>query len=251
MRTLRQKGIDAGYGHEPGFRWRGSEVTRLEGLSDAVFAFAVTLLVVSLEVPRTFDELLGVMSGFPAFGACFTLLFLIWHKHYVYFRRYGLQDTWTVTLTGALLFLVLFYIYPLKFMFTSLFQQMLGWGAHTPQVMPAIQAGQARALMLIYSAGFLGVFAVFVLMYLHAWRRRAALGLDAVEIFDTVSSIQHAGIFVGVAVLSIVLAAVLPQPLVGLAGWVYFLIGPAAAFQGSRRGRRRRRLESKAGAVTA
>jgi len=41
------------------------------------------------------------MSGFPAFGACFTLLFLIWHKHYVYFRRYGLQDTWTVTLTGA------------------------------------------------------------------------------------------------------------------------------------------------------
>lgn len=31
MRTLRQKGIDGGYGHEPGFRWRGSEVTRLEG----------------------------------------------------------------------------------------------------------------------------------------------------------------------------------------------------------------------------
>src|SRR6185295_9068019 len=165
--------------------------------------------------------------------------------------RYGLQDTWTVTLTGALLFLVLFYIYPLKFMFTSLFQQMLGWGAPTPQAMPAIQAGQARALMLIYSAGFLGVFAVFVLMYLHAWRRRAALGLDAVEIFDTVSSIQHAGIFVGVAVLSIVLTSVLPQALVGLAGWAYFLIGPAAALQGSRRGQRRRRLESKAGAVTA
>ena len=103
MRTLRQKGIDSEYGHEPGFRWRGSEVARLEGLSDAVFAFAVTLLVVSLEVPRTFDDLLGVMSGFPAFGACFTLLFMIWHKHYVYFRRYGLQDTWTTTLTDPAL----------------------------------------------------------------------------------------------------------------------------------------------------
>ena len=242
MRTLRQKGIDGGYGHEPGFRWRGSEVTRLEGLSDAVFAFAVTLLVVSLEVPRTFDDLLGVMSGFPAFGACFTLLFLIWHKHYVYFRRYGLQDTWTVTLTGALLFLVLFYTYPLKFLFTGLFRQILGWGTNGPHAMPALEAVQARPLMLVYSTGFLGVFLVFVLLYLHAWRRREELGLDAVETFDTVSSIQHSGIFVGVSLLSIVLAATLPPARIGLAGWIYFLIGPAAALQGRRRGARRRSL---------
>ena len=36
------------------FRWRGQEITRIEGLSDAVFAFAITLPVVSLEVPKTF-----------------------------------------------------------------------------------------------------------------------------------------------------------------------------------------------------
>jgi hypothetical protein len=40
------------------FRWRGGEISRIEGFSDAVFAFAVTLLVVSLEVPETFSELL-------------------------------------------------------------------------------------------------------------------------------------------------------------------------------------------------
>ena len=32
------------------------EITRLEGSSDAVFGFALTLLVVSLEVPRTYAE---------------------------------------------------------------------------------------------------------------------------------------------------------------------------------------------------
>ena len=42
-----------------GFRLRGlGEVSRVEALSDGVIAFAITLLVVSLEVPRTFDQLL-------------------------------------------------------------------------------------------------------------------------------------------------------------------------------------------------
>ena len=67
----------------------GGEISRLEGLSDAVFAFAVTLLVVSLEVPETFDELLHVLRGFSAFAVCFAILFWVWHDHYRFFRRYG------------------------------------------------------------------------------------------------------------------------------------------------------------------
>ena len=35
------------------FRERGTEILRIEALSDAVFAFSVSLLVVSLEVPQT------------------------------------------------------------------------------------------------------------------------------------------------------------------------------------------------------
>ena len=34
---------------------RHRDVSRLEGFSDAVFGFALTLLVVSLEVPETMD----------------------------------------------------------------------------------------------------------------------------------------------------------------------------------------------------
>jgi hypothetical protein len=53
---------------EPHFRWRGGEITRLESFTDAVFAFAVTLPAVSLEVPRTFEELLVAMNGFFRFA---------------------------------------------------------------------------------------------------------------------------------------------------------------------------------------
>src|SRR5438874_9840536 len=103
---------------EKNFRWRGHEVSRIEGFSDAVFGFAVTLLVVSLEVPHSFAELKDAMLGFPAFGICFTLLLLVWRNHVHFFRRYGLQTAWASVLNAGLLFVVLFYVYPLKFLFT-------------------------------------------------------------------------------------------------------------------------------------
>ena len=69
-----------------GFRLRGREVTRLESFSDAVFGFALTLLVVSLDVPRTFDDLATTMRGFPSFAVCFLFLALIWNGHYKFCR---------------------------------------------------------------------------------------------------------------------------------------------------------------------
>ena len=60
------------------FHWRGDGVSRIERLSDAVFGFAITRLVVSRDAPRTFDDLPATVAGFPAFAAAFTLLVLIW-----------------------------------------------------------------------------------------------------------------------------------------------------------------------------
>jgi hypothetical protein len=120
-----------------------------------VFAFAVTLLVVSLEVPETFDELLRVLRGFFAFAVCFSILFWVWYGHYRFFRRYGLADGVTTTLTGALLFIVLFYVYPMKFLFTMLFDQLFG-----DTTVQAIQPRQAPLLMTVYGAGFIALNAV-------------------------------------------------------------------------------------------
>ena len=51
------------FSKENEFRFRGHEVKRIEAFSDAVFAFAVTLLIVSLEVPKNFEELMNTMRG--------------------------------------------------------------------------------------------------------------------------------------------------------------------------------------------
>src|SRR5258705_9631602 len=113
QKMIREKLIERDVGLTRDFRWRGHEISRIEGLSDAVFAFAITLVVVSLEVPKTFDELAETMHGFGPFLISFILLFAVWFNQYKFFRRYGLKDTITVLLNAALLFVVLFYVYPL------------------------------------------------------------------------------------------------------------------------------------------
>ena len=141
------------------FRWRAGEITRLESFCDVVFGFALTLLVVSLEVPRNYAELMAAIRGFVPFAACFAQLILIWRAHYRFSRRYGLEDPYTVLLNVVLLFLVLFYVYPLKFVFTTVFEEFTGTARA-----PHLSWHQASVLMRIYAAGFMSVFVLFALM---------------------------------------------------------------------------------------
>ncbi|HET7693717.1 MAG TPA: hypothetical protein VFM44_11580, partial [Gemmatimonadota bacterium] len=137
MRVLRQSAIDRELGVQDGFRWRGGDVSRIEGFSDA---------------------------------------------HYTFFRRYGLEDLRTIVLNSILLFLIVFYVYPLKFMFSYLIDSLLGFG---PGMAGVMTRSEARALLLIYGGGFVAMFATLTLLYDHAWRCRDRLELDEVERFDT------------------------------------------------------------------
>ncbi len=216
---------------------RRYEITRLEAFSDAVFAFALTLLVVSLEVPHTYAELIHLIRGFLPFACCFALLVWIWYEHSAFFSRYALHDSVTAVLNAVLLFVVLFYVYPLKYLFTLTFSMMLP--DLRPEQPPAT-AHELSMLFLVYGLGFIAVFAVFALLYYRAWRMRDTLRLTPLEARDARAEIGHHLTSVAVGLVSIGLALVLPGTLTSLAGPAYFLMGPAHWAYGHLNGRRRR-----------
>jgi uncharacterized membrane protein len=223
-----------------GFRWRGKDISRIEGLSDAVFAFAITLLVVSLEVPKTFAQLSEMMRGFFAFGVCFALLLMIWHAQYIYFRRYALDDRATLMLNAALLFVVAFYIYPLKFLFSTLVDRITGYRPMEGGIpLPGMTRTEWSDLMMIYSAGFIALYVIFALLYLHAYRLRDALELNPMETYETRGVVQENALMIGIGVIAFGLALA-RQP--ALSGMSYALIGPLQTMLGVRHGKRRREL---------
>ncbi len=181
--------------HEPvdGFRWRSHEVTRIEGFSDAVFGFAVTLLIVSLEVPRTSTELLETMRGFGAFVITFFILARLWYSQFTFFRRYALEDRVTVTLNLVLLFTVLFFVYPMKFLFTNMLvdPRLKGTIQTAHGLERVVLPGHRPLIFLVFGAGFAAVFGVFFLLYRHALRQREKLELNEFEIFETQHSVRR------------------------------------------------------------
>src|SRR5437762_2444683 len=247
---IREKLIDKSIGDNNKFRWRSHEISRIEGLSDGVFAFAVTLLVVSLEVPKTFTELMETMRGFGAFAISFTLLFIVWFNQYKFFRRYGLQDNLTVCLNAVLLFVVLFYVYPLKFLFTFLVSLFTGGGGriHLPGGVEAFMVDsvdQVSVLMIIFGAGYVAVFGVFVLLYWHAYRQRGALELNELEVFDTRVDIQESALNVGVGTLSVAIAVLGRGRYSFVAGKVYMLKAIVSTTHCTFMCKRRRKLEER------
>src|SRR5260370_322561 len=120
---IRERLVEQGVGSRVDFRWRSHEISRIEGLSDAVFAFAVAL------------------------------------------------------------------------------------GGHGEVRLPngnveaMVEGNQLATLMVIFGVGYVSIFAVFILLHLHAYRKRVSLALNELELFDTRNSIQENALNCGVGLL--------------------------------------------------
>lgn len=239
---IRNALVERHVGFDNDFRLRGEDVSRIESFSDAVFGFAITLVVVSLEVPTTFEDLQDtLLRGFFAFAICFAMLAWVWYGHYRFFRRYGLQDAYTILLNTVLLFVILFYIYPLKFLFT-LFANSVFLHLDTSQ---AIQDQQEPALMMIYGGGFVAVYTIFLLLYFHAYRKREELDLNEVEVLMTKDAMLSFLLVMGIGLTSLLIAALGGVEYVNWSGWIYAFIFPVLFISGNVTNRRKRALQKK------
>jgi len=217
---------------------RGRDVSRIEGFSDAVFGFALTLLVASLEVPPDFEALKLTLRGFLPFALTFALICWIWYLHYQFFRTYGLQDRLTIVLNCVLLFVVLFFVYPLKVVANNLVPLVTGIGDSGFRYLTEYDN---RFLMVCYSSGVVSVFLIFLLLNWNAFRQRDALALSPAEVYDTLSGMRGHALSVALGVASILLAVSVPARAIGWSGMVYGLEGPFQAINGYLSGRTRAR----------
>jgi len=196
------------------FRNRAHEVSRLEAFSDVIFGFAISLLVVSLEAPKSYGQLMEMMHGMLPFALCFFIFIDMWFEHHHFYRRYALGDTPTILLNTLLLFVILFYVYPMRYMLTLAARSFLGEAEQ-------VSVPHGRVLFTIYGLGFAAVFYLLGALYYRAWLLRDKLELNAVERIDTLESILDNLATGSIGLLSAILAQ---TSLIYFAGILYFFI---------------------------
>ena len=222
-----------------GFRYRGISSSRLEGLTDAVFGFAITLLVVSLEVPETFIELQTSMYGFLGFILATAVIFMFWNDHYQFFLRYGLEDPKTKFLNFVFLFLILFYVYPLKFLFNILgtgfflkISQLFEVNSEAFHLKlsefketMSLSQGEWFSLFLSYGIGLILLYLIFILLYKNALKFSKELELNEMEIFETKASLYGYLVMMIIPILSLFILFLAPIKYQYFAGMIYCSFG--------------------------
>ncbi len=234
LRPLLHEGHD--HYDSDGFRLRGLGFSRLDGFSDVVFGFALTLLVVSLEVPKDYTELHHLLAGFLPFAVSFLLLMLVWFAHFQFFRRFGTHDAGTLWLNGILLFMVLFYVYPLKFLFLS---ALSAGGASIDGRM------QMRELVLLFAGGFSLIYFLFSALYANGYRQRNTLHLTSLERALTRTYMMDEAGTATIGVLVCITAAIFPDK-ASMACLLFLMIAGWKSYTGARAGKLRRTMTERA-----
>ena len=219
---------------EGGFRMRGLDMTRIEVFVDAAFAFAVTMLVISFDaIPTSWPEVVLAIKSIPAFALSVVQLVWIWYTHNKWSRRYGLETAWTVTLSAALLIVVLIYIFPLRIMAQGFFAWISNGYLHVSFDLQSME--ELAALFIFLGIGFVALCMVYVLMYRYAGSLREELRLSDFEFHET-KTLEYMWMgAAGTGVLVILLALYLPGQLVPYSGFAFSLLGAWFPFLRSRR----------------
>jgi len=234
-------------GINPEFRHRGEEPGRLENFSDAVFALAITLLLISTSPPTNFEQIKRFVWELIPFALCMLFIVLIWYEHFTFYFRYGLRNPKVIMLNSLFLVIVLFYVYPLKFL-TKLAlwipAMLLNNENLKNELGGMIRANDVADLMIIYGSGAFSVFFVLMLMYRYAYNNADKLELNEIEKFDTHTKVITNLLMAVVPLFSVLIAVILHQYIYAgmYAGFTYILYTPIMYMYGIRTDRKRKEL---------
>src|SRR5881396_4184695 len=207
-----------------GFRLRGMEMTRLETFIDAAFAFAISMLVIAAQqIPDNIQALLAAFKNVPTFVCCIAVLGIYWRGHWLWSRRYGLEDGASILISWALIVTILIFIYPLKAIFGAMWYFLTNGQVGQPFSLHTTEA-QARTIFAIYALGLIAISAEILLLNLRSWQLREPLQLNARERLMTRGELTGWSIPVSVGIVSLVFSFTLPIEKIAWCGWVYFLM---------------------------
>jgi hypothetical protein len=207
------------------FTMRGEGMTRIETFVAAAFAFAVTMMVISVgTIPENMDDFVLATKQIPAFAASCALIIWIWHTHASWCRRYGLEDGPTIFLSSSLIILVLVYIYPLRLMMQGLFQNLTD--GYLPMPMSFESYWEIRFMFAFYGIGFWLLCLNFISLYAYALSKNAGLKLNQFEVFYTKTEILMWAVASLVCLLSISISIFLNLKWIGFSGYAFFLLFP-------------------------
>lgn len=184
--------------HDPRIRYRGASASRMDNLTDAVFGIAITLSIFNLANPNSFSDLLDFTKTLPAFLISISFILLIWSEHLNFSEIYTLNDSVLTFLNTAFIALVIFYVYPLRFLTLFLTDMLFGMDLHVN-----ITGDQVPMLMVYYGLLAFALYFVLYWFYQRAHRLKSSLDLNAFEVFHARSQKQRLFIMFTVPVVSI------------------------------------------------
>ncbi len=148
------------------------------------------------------------------------MLMMFWLQHRRWSRRYGIENVSSVLISLTLIFVVLVYVYPLRMIFEEMFSALSG--GYLPTSFSITSYDQARTLIVFYSVGFFAMSLLISQLFRTAMRSSTLLALNQVELRNTRIHVQAWAFAASFGLVSILLALVLPDGWISIAGYMYF-----------------------------
>jgi len=189
---------------------------RVAALSDGIFAFAATLMVVDVGTTVDIKNLGAQIPLFISFGVAFFVMMLLWKVHYNYFQRSKYVDNWIIASNTLLLFTILFYLFPLKTLINSITQKV------------RMNQDDLAQLFILYGFGFVLIFASYSFLYWRAFKKDKTNKKPMQLNFYC----KHFLIFTGIGFASVLLSVFQIGINIGFPGFVYAFLGPLCFVNG-------------------